>query len=122
MELAVLRRTKERSRGMLMSASRSFAPHTRTGWVAVALGFGVIAVLLLLYLVTSGGTEGGSEAGPLWLGVAFHVIVLAVAVPAVILGFRSRRTDPSGLGTIALVIAAVIGAWFAFTGVVGLFI
>ena len=105
-----------------MSASRSFAPHTGTGWIAVALGFGVIVVLLPLYLVSSAVTDGGSEAGPQWVGVALRLIVLAVAVPAVILGFRSRRTDPSGLGTIALVIAGVLGAWFAFTGVVGLFV
>ena len=105
-----------------MSASRSFAPHTRTGWVAVALGFGVIVVLLPLYFVSSAGTDGGSEAGPLWFPFALHLIVLAVAVPAVILGFRSRQTDPSGLGTIALVIAGVLGAWFAFAGVVGLFV
>lgn len=105
-----------------MSASRSFAPRTRTGWVAVALGLGVLVVLLPMYLVSSAVTDGGSEAGPLWLGVAFLLIVLALAVPAVILGFRSRRADPSGLGTIALVIASVLGAWFAFTGVVGLFV
>ena len=105
-----------------MSASRSFAPRTRTGWVAVALGLGVLVVLLPLYLVSSAGTDGGSEAGPLWLPVAFLLIILALAVPAVILGFRSRRTDPSGLGTIALVIASVLGAWFAFAGVVGLFV
>ena len=47
----------------LMSASRSFAPRTRTGWVAVALGFGVIVVLLPLYIVSSAVTDGGSEAG-----------------------------------------------------------
>lgn len=105
-----------------MSASRSFAPRTRTGWVAVALGFGVIVVLLPLYLVSTAVTDGGSESGPLWLGVALHLVVLAIAVPAVILGFRSRRTDPSGLGTIALVIASFLGTWFAFTGVVGLFV
>lgn len=105
-----------------MSASRSFAPRTRSGWVAVALGVGVIAVLLPLYIVSSAVTNGGSETGPPWLRFAFPVIVLALAVPAVVLGFRSRRTDPSGLGTIALVIAGVIGAWVAFTGVVGLFV
>ena len=105
-----------------MSASRSFVPHTRTGWVAVALGFGVIVVLLPLYLVSSAVTDGGSEAGPLWLVVAVRLIVLTVAVSAVILGVRSRRTDPSGLGTIALFTAGVLGAWFAFAGVVGLFV
>lgn len=105
-----------------MSASRSFAPHTRTGWVAVALGFGVIVVLLPLYLVSSAVTDGGSEAGPAWLPIVFLVVVLALAVPAVILGFRSRRTDSSGLGIIALVIAGAIGAWAAFAGVVGLFV
>ena len=107
---------------MLMSASRPFVPRTRNGWVAVALGFGVLVVLLPLYLVSNAVTDGGSKAGPSWLLVALPVIVLAVAVPAVILGFRSRRTDPSGLGTIALVVAGVIGAWVAFAGVVGLFV
>lgn len=105
-----------------MSASRSFAPRTRTGWVAVALGFGVIVVLLPMYIVSSAVTDGGSEAGPLWLAVVFLGVVLALAVPAVILSFRSRRTDPSVLGTTAMVIAGVIGAWAAFAGVVGLFV
>lgn len=107
---------------MFMSASRSVAPLTRTGWLAVALGFGVIVALLPLYLVSNAVTDGGAEAGPRWLPVASFGVVLVLAVPAVILGFRSRRTDPSVLGTIALVAAGVIGAWFAFAGVVGLFV
>ena len=107
---------------MPVSASRSFAPHTRTGWVAVVLGFGVIVVLLPLYLVSNAITDGGAQAGPAWLALLILVVVLALAVPAVVLGVRSRRTSPSVLGAIALVVAGVIGAWAAFAGVVGLFV
>ena len=105
-----------------MSASRSFSPHTRNGWVAVALGFGVVVVLLPLYLVSNAVTDGGSQAGPAWLAIVILGVVLALAVPAVVLGARARRTDPSVLGPIALVVAGVIGAWAAFAGVVGLFV
>ena len=104
---------------MTTGATTTLTPHTRTGWVASALGFGVIGVGLLLFLVSNEVTDGGNEAGPLWLRVLAPAAVLAVAVPAVVLGVRSRRTDRSALGTVGLVIACVLAGWAAFTGVVG---
>jgi hypothetical protein len=99
----------------------TLTPRTRTGWIAVALGFGVVVVGLVLFFLSGAVTDGGSESAPLWLRVLVPAAVLAVAVPAVVLGFRSRRTDPSWLGTLALLIAGVLGAWSAFTGVAGFF-
>lgn len=106
----------------MTSVATELTPHTRTGWVTSALGFGVIGVGLLLFVVSNEVTHGGDEAGPLWLRVLAPAAVLAVAVPAVVLGVRSRRTDRSALGTIGLVIACVLGGWAAFTGVVGFFV
>lgn len=101
--------------------AKEFTPRTPPGWIAVALGFGVVVVGLLLFVVSNAVTNGGNESGPLWLRVLVPAAVLAVAIPAVILGFRSRRTDPSALGAIALVIACVLGGWSAITGVAGFF-
>ncbi len=47
-------------------------------------------------------------AVPLWLRVTVSAAVVAAAAPALITGVRSRRGDPSTLGTLALVIAAVL--------------
>lgn len=106
----------------MRNAVKAFAPHSPIGWTAVALGFGVAAAGLLLYYVSDAVTNGGSRSAPLWLHVLVPVAVLAVAIPAVIVGFRSRRTDPSTLGTIALAVACVLGGWTAFSGVVGLIV
>ena len=105
-----------------MNATDKFAPRTATGWTSVALGFGLIVVGLLLFVVSNAVTNGGDESAPTWLRVLAPVAVLAVAIPAAVLGFRARRTDPSPLGTIALVIACVVGGWSAITGVAGLFV
>lgn len=70
-------------------------PRTPTGWFAVALGFGILVVGLLLFFVSQAVTDGGNESGPLWLRILVPAAVLAVAIPAVILGSRSRRADPS---------------------------
>lgn len=82
--------------------ANELTPHTQTGWIAIALGFGVVVVGLLLFVVSNEATNGGDESAPLWLRALVPAAVLAVAIPAVILGFRSRRTDPSTLGTIGL--------------------
>lgn len=81
----------------MRNAVKAFAPHSPIGWIAVALGFGVAAADLLLYFVSDAITNGGSESAPLWLHVLVPAAVLAVAILAVIVGFRSRRTDPSTL-------------------------
>jgi hypothetical protein len=83
------------------SGPSALTPRTRTGWIAVALGLGVVVVGLVLFFVSSAVTDGGSQSGPLWLRVLVPAAVLAVAVPAVVVGLRSRRTDPSVLGTLA---------------------
>ena len=106
----------------MRNAVKAFAPHSPIGWIAVTLGLGVAVDGLLLYYVSDAVTNGGSESAPLWLHVLVPVAVLAVAIPAVIVGFRSRRTDPSTLGTIALAVAGVLGGWSAFTGVAGFFL
>ena len=100
----------------------SFSPRTSNGRLGVGLGFGAIVVVLLLFVVSNIITDGGSQAAPLWLRATVPGAVLAITVPALITGFRSRRTDPSTLGTIALVIAGVLGGWSAVTGVAGLFL
>lgn len=98
-----------------------FAPSSREGWVATALGLGVILVSVATYFLSNAITDGGNEAGPVWLRILVPAAVLAVAIPAVILGLRSRRTDRSILRSIALGIAIVIGGWAALTGVLGFF-
>ena len=105
----------------MRNAVKAFAPHSAIGWIAVTLGFGVAVASLLLYYVSDAVTNGGSESAPLWLHVLVPVAVLAVALPAVVVGFRSRRTDPSTLGTIALAVAGVLGGWSAISGVAGFF-
>jgi len=106
----------------MRNAVKAFAPHSPIGWIAVALGFGVAAAELLLYFVSDAVTNGGSESAPLWLHILVPATVLAVAILAVIVGFRSRRTDPSTLGTIALTVACILGGWSALTGVAGFFV
>ncbi len=106
----------------MRNAVKAFAPHSPIGWIAVTLGFGVAVAGLLLYYVSDAVTNGGSESAPLWLHVLVPGAVLAVAILAVIVGFRSRRTDPSTVGTIALAVACVLGGWSALTGVAGYFV
>ena len=106
----------------MRNAVKAFAPHAPIGWIAVGLGFGVAVASLLLYYVSDAVTNGGSESAPLWLHVLVLVGILALAIPAVVVGFRSRRTDPSTLGTIALAVACVLGGWSALTGVAGFFV
>lgn len=104
-----------------MSEARSFTPRTSIGWVGVGLGLGLPLWLVLSYFVSNEVTNGGSEAVPVWVAVGLKLMVLAVAVPAAVVGFRARRTDASVLGTAAMFFASVITGWFAFTGIVGLF-
>lgn len=104
-----------------MEVAPELRPRTTTGWIAVVLGFGLVVVGLLLFVVSNAVTNGGEESAPIWLRVLAPAAALAVAVPAAVLGFRSRRTDPSALGTVALFIACVVGGWSAITAVAGFF-
>lgn len=54
----------------MTNATKSFAARTPTGWVGVALGFGVIAVVVLLFVLSNTITIGGSRSAPLWLRAA----------------------------------------------------
>lgn len=96
-------------------------PDTTPGWTAVALGLGVVAVVAAAYVVSNAVTDGGNEAGPLWLRILVPAAVVAVAAPAVLTGLRARRTDGSLLGSIVLVISALVGGWALLTGILGFF-
>lgn len=98
-----------------------FAPQTSKGWAATALGFGVILVLVVTYFLSQPFINGGSVAAPLWLRIVTPAVVVAVAIPAVVLGARSRGGDPSVLGILALSIAIIVGGWALITGIAGLF-
>lgn len=100
---------------------RRIVPGTPSGWTGVGLGFGLLAIILLLFIVSDNVTNGGSTMAPVWLRILVIAGVMVVAVPAVVLGLRSLKTDRSILGTAALVIASVLGGWTALTGVIGLF-
>lgn len=100
----------------------TFTPRTSAGWIGVGLGFGTIVVVLVFFVLSNAITNGGVEAGPLWLRATVPAGVLGIAIPAVIVGLHSRRTDPSTLGTVALATAGFLGAWSAVTGVAGLFV
>ena len=104
-----------------MSETRLFAPRTSTGWIGVGLGLGLLLLLVLSFFVSNAITDGGSEAAPLWLRVALPLVVLAVVVPAVVVGLRARRTDASLLGTVTVLLASFIAGWVALTEIVGLF-
>lgn len=101
---------------------RGVTPKTSSGWVATALGFGVLGVIAVLFAFSDNVTNGGSTMLPAWMRLVVVGMILILAVPAVVLGVKARRTDPSVLGTVALVIATVLGVWMTFTGVAGLFI
>lgn len=106
----------------MTSGATKFVPHTSTGWVGTGLGFGVIVVLVATYFLSQPFIDGGNTAAPLWLRIVTPAVVVAVAIPATVLGFRARRTDRSLLGTIALVIAVIIGGWALITGIGGFFL
>ena len=74
------------------------------------------------YFLSNAITNGGNEVGPVWLRILVPSAVVAIALPAVLVGLRARRTDRSLLGGIALVISAFVGSWAAITGVAGFFI
>ena len=101
--------------------SRNFAPRTTPGRVSVALGFGVLAAILVLFVLSDNITNGGSSMAPIWLRLTIIAGVLVIGVPAVVTGLRTRREDPSVLGTIAFTIACVMSAWLTITGVAGIF-
>lgn len=105
----------------MQSTTSRLTPDTAPGWTAVAFGLGVVAVVVAAYVVSNAVTGGGEEAGPLWLRILVPAAVVAVAAPAVLTGLRARRTDGSLLGSVLLVISALVGAWALFTGVLGFF-
>jgi hypothetical protein len=53
----------------MRNAVKAFAPHSPIGWIAVALGFGVVVDGLVLFFVSDAVTNGGSESAPPWLHV-----------------------------------------------------
>lgn len=107
--------------GRASENTTALAPRTRPGWVAVALGFGTLLVVVLTFVLLGSISNGGDTPTPIWVRIAIFGGILVVAVPAVWLGFRARRTDPSYMGLAALVIAGVLGGWFALTGALSMF-
>ena len=100
------------------TVSPALTPQSATGWIAVALGFGAaIGGPLLMFVMTDGGETTTSG----WLPIVAKLSLVAMSLIGVLAGLRARRIDPSTLGTAALSLAAVVGAWFLFTGVVGHF-
>ncbi len=100
---------------------RRLVPRTLPGRIGMGFGFGTLAVILLLFVMSDNITDGGSRPAPIWLRATVFASVLIMAVPAVMVGFRARKVDRSILGTVALVLACVLGAWFTLTGLDHLF-
>lgn len=77
---------------------RRIGPSRPLGWAGVGLGFGLLVVILVTFILCDNVTDGGSQMAPIWLKAVVICAVLAVAVHlqslwGFVLARRTRRSS-----------------------------